>query len=176
MFSKLFSESADIYHFIAFNIISLVIISGIIFNAIDIKTSKDSLTYPIIFYSVDFITIFTIGIIIDLPGVGRKKPAIILSFLSSFLYLTKYAVQLRMGPDASVFGLDLACRVAVSLSFNVLMAYNCEIYSSDIRSTAYNINKLLSHFGDFFTPLLMSYNRPLATVTLGKLSITCYKI
>lgn len=147
----------------------MVIISGIIFNAIDIKSSNNSL-YPIIFYGVDFVTILAMGWIIDLPYFGRKKPALFFSFLSAFLYLTKYLVMLNKGPDASIFSLDLATRVSVSLSFNVLMEYNFEIYSTDIRSTAFNINKLLSHFGDFFTPLLMSYNRPIATLILGKIN------
>jgi hypothetical protein len=166
---KIFRNGTTIYNFMAFNVVSLVIISGIIYNAIDMKTTNNSLLYPIIFYSVDFITILAIGYIIDLPYFGRKKPAIALSFLSAALYFAKYLVQYKNGPDASVFGLDLALRVSVSLSFNVLMEYNFEIYSTDIRSTAFNINKLLSHFGDFFTPLLMSYNRPLATISLAGL-------
>jgi len=106
------------------------------------------------------------GYVIDLPYFGRKKPAILLSLVSSILYLFKYIIEFNLGADESNFLLDLILRVSVSLSFNILMEYNFEIYSTDIRSTAFNINKLLSHFGDFFTPLLMSYNRPLATVTL----------
>jgi len=165
---KIFKYNRDIYNFISFSLISLVIISGIVFNSIDIKSTGNNFIYPLIFYSVDFVTILLIGVIIDLPYFGRKVPAITLSFLSAVMYLIKYGLEVKYGQGASWFAVDLACRICVSLSFNVLMEYNFEIYSTDIRSTAFNINKLFSHFGDFFTPILMSFNRELATLILGK--------
>ncbi len=67
VFYKIFANKEVIYNFFTFNIISLVIISGIIYNAIEIKMTQDTFLYPIIFYIMDFIIIFITGFIIEIP-------------------------------------------------------------------------------------------------------------
>ena len=47
------------------------------------------------------------------------------------------------------------------------MEFNLEIYSTDIRSTAFNLNKIFSRLGDFFTPILLAKNRALCTLILS---------
>jgi len=166
VFYKLFANREVIYNFFTFNIISLVIISGIIYNAIEIKMTEDTFLYPIIFYLMDFIVIFTTGFIIELPSLGRKIPAIFFSLLAAVFYSVKY-VDILGNPGASRFWIDLIIRQSVGISFNILMEYNLEIYSTDIRATAFNINKIFSRLGDFFTPLLLAKNRALCTLSLS---------
>jgi preprotein translocase subunit SecG len=60
-------------------------------------------------------------------------------------------------------------RLCVSISFNILIEYNLEIYSTDIRATAFNINKLFSRVGDFTLPLILASNRTVATAIMGGL-------
>lgn len=166
VFSKLFANSEVIYKFMVFNFISLVIISGIIYNAIEIKMTQDTFLYPIIFYFMDFIVIFTTGFIIEMPALGRKVPAIFFSLLAAIFYSVKY-VDILGNPSSSRFWIDLIIRQSVGISFNILMEYNLEVYSTDIRATAFNINKIFSRLGDFFTPLLLAKNRALCTLILS---------
>lgn len=163
---KIFSNKRVVYDFLTFCLISLVIISGIIYNAVEIKMTKDTFLYPIIFYFMDFIVIFITGFIIEIPALGRKLPAIFFSVLAAIFYSMKY-VDILNNPTSSRFWLDFLIRQSVGISFNILMEYNFEIYSTDIRSTAFNINKLFSRVGDFFTPLLLAKNRGLCTITLS---------
>lgn len=166
VFAKLFVNKEVIYNFFVFNFISLVIISGIIYNAIEIKMTQDTFLYPIIFYTMDFIVIFTTGFIIEMPALGRKIPAIFFSLLAAVFYSVKY-VDILGNPGSSRFWIDLIIRQSVGISFNILMEYNLEIYSTDIRATAFNINKIFSRLGDFFTPLLLAKNRALCTLMLS---------
>ena len=166
VFAKLFVNKEVIYNFFVFNLISLVIISGIIYNAIEIKMTQDTFLYPIIFYLMDFIVIFTTGFIIEMPSLGRKIPAIFFSLLAAVFYSIKY-VDILSNPGSSRFWIDLVIRQSVGISFNILMEYNLEIYSTDIRATAFNINKIFSRLGDFFTPLLLAKNRALCTFLLS---------
>ncbi len=166
VFAKLFANREVIYNFFVFNIISLVIISGIIYNAIEIKMTQDTFLYPIIFYLMDFIVIFTTGFIIEMPSLGRKIPAIFFSLLAAVFYSIKY-VDILGNPGSSRFWIDLIIRQSVGISFNILMEYNLEVYSTDIRATAFNINKIFSRLGDFFTPLLLAKDRALCTLLLS---------
>lgn len=166
VFLKLFANKEVIYNFFTFNIVSIVIISGIIYNAIEIKMTEDTFLYPIIFYLMDFIVIFTTGFIIEMPTLGRKIPAIFFSLVAAVFYSVKY-VDILGNPGASRFWIDLIIRQSVGISFNILMEYNLEIYSTDIRATGFNINKLISRVGDFFTPLLLAKNRALCTLCLS---------
>lgn len=166
VFGKLFVNKEVIYNFFVFNFISLVIISGIIYNAMEIKMTEDTFLYPIIFYLMDFIVIFTTGFIIEMPALGRKIPAIFFSLLAAVFYSVKY-VDILGNPGSSRFWIDLIIRQSVGISFNILMEYNLEIYSTDIRATAFNINKIFSRLGDFFTPLLLAKNRALCTLILS---------
>jgi len=166
VFSKLFANREVIYKFLVFNFISLVIISGIIYNAIEIKMTQDTFLYPIIFYFMDFIVILTTGFIIEMPSLGRKVPAIFFSLIAAIFYSVKY-VDILGNPSSSRFWIDLIIRQSVGISFNILMEYNLEVYSTDIRATAFNINKIFSRLGDFFTPLLLAKNRALCTLLLS---------
>merc|ERR1711957_357658 len=58
-------------------------------------------------------------------------------------------------------------RQSVGFSFNILMEYNFEIYPTDIRATAFNLNKIFSRLGDFFTPILLEKYRAETTLTLS---------
>jgi len=165
---KIIMSKNDMCSFFIFTFISLVTVSGSTFNIIDIKNSSSMIIYPIILYIIDFVTIVSIGYFIDLPSLGRKTPAIFFSFLTSFLFLCKFICQTYIASDISIFALDLACRISASLCMTILIEYNFEIYSTDIRSNAFNFNQLISHFGDFFTPLFLSYNRNLTTIILCK--------
>jgi hypothetical protein len=166
VFSKIFSNWEVIINFFTFNIISLVIISGIIYNAIEIKMSKDTFIYPIIFYTIDFFIIFLTGYIIEIPALGRKIPAIFFALLASIFYSAKY-MDILENPYSSRFWIDLLIRQSVGISFNILMEYNLEIYSTDIRATAFNLNKIFSRLGDFFTPILLAKNRGFCTLVLS---------
>jgi len=166
VFAKIFVNKEVIYNFFVFNFISLVIISGIIYNAIEIRMTEDTFLYPIIFYLMDFIVIFTTGFVIEMPALGRKIPAIFFSLLAAVFYSVKY-VDILGNPGSSRFWIDLIIRQSVGISFNILMEYNLEIYSTDIRATAFNMNKIFSRLGDFFTPLLLAKNRALCTLILS---------
>jgi len=166
VFAKLFVNKEVVYNFFVFNFISLVIISGIIYNAIEIRMTEDTFLYPIIFYLMDFIVIFTTGFVIEMPALGRKIPAIFFSLLAAVFYSVKY-VDILGNPGSSRFWIDLIIRQSVGISFNILMEYNLEIYSTDIRATAFNMNKIFSRLGDFFTPLLLAKNRALCTLILS---------
>lgn len=166
VFSKLFASWEIIYNFFTFNIISLVIISGIIYNAIEIKMLKDTLVYPIIFYAIDFTSIFITGYIIEIPALGRKIPSIFFALLAAIMYSVKYILVLNYS-FPNTFWIDLVIRQSVGISFNILMEYNLEIYSTDIRATGFNLNKIFSRLGDFFTPILLIKNRALCTLTLS---------
>jgi hypothetical protein len=166
VFAKLFSNSEVIFNFLTFNIISLVIISGIIYNAIEIKMTKDTFLYPIIFYTIDFLVIFITGYIIEIPALGRKLPSIFFAFTAAIFYSVKY-FDILNNPYSSRFWIDLIIRQSVGISFNILMEYNLEVYSTDIRATAFNLNKIFSRLGDFFTPILLAKNRGLCTLVLS---------
>jgi hypothetical protein len=169
VFSKIFSNSEVISNFLTFNIISLVIISGIIYNAIEIKMSKDTFLYPIIFYLIDFLTIFITGYLIEIPALGRKIPSIFFTLSAAIFYSVKYLDISRYNPFSSNFFIDLVIRQSVGISFNILMEYNLEIYSTDIRAVAFNLNKIFSRLGDFFTPILLEKDRGLCTLVLSVL-------
>jgi MFS family permease len=167
--SLIFTNDTVIYNFITFCVVSLVTISGLIYNAIEIKTSKDTFLVPIVFYFTYFLIILVTGFLIDLPIFGRKKPSIVFSITGGVLYLVKYFSIVKFGEGTSIFWLDYLIRLSVSVSFNILIEYNLEIYSTDIRATAFNINKLFSRLGDFTLPLILASDRALATILLGGL-------
>jgi len=135
----------------------------------EIKTTKDTFLFPIIFYFTDFLIILFTGYLIDLPIVGRKKPSLIFSVLASVAYIAKFLILKGQGEGVSFFWLDYTIRLCVSISFNILIEYNLEIYSTDIRATAFNINKLFSRVGDFTLPLILASNRIVATAIMGGL-------
>ena len=166
VFSKLFINWEVIINFITFHFISLVIISGIIYNAIEIKMSKDTFLYPICFYAIDFLVIFITGYIIEIPALGRKIPSIFFALSAAIFYSVKY-IDILNNPYSSRFWIDLIIRQSVGISFNILMEYNLEIYSTDIRATAFNLNKIFSRLGDFFTPILLEKNRGMCTLVLS---------
>lgn len=166
VFSKIFSNWETTYNFLTFNIISLVIISGIIYNAFEIKMTKDTLWDPILFYTIDFLVIFTTGYIIEIPALGRKIPSIFFALSASIFYSVKY-INILSDASASKFWIDLIIRQSVGISFNILMEYNLEIYSTDIRATAFNLNKIFSRLGDFFTPILLEKSRGMTTLILS---------
>lgn len=166
VFAKLFSNSEVIYNFLTFNLISLVIISGIIYNAMEIKMTKDTFLYPICFYALDFLVIFVTGYIIEIPALGRKIPSIFFALSAAIFYSVKY-IDILNNPSSSIFWIDLIIRQSVGISFNILMEYNLEIYSTDIRAIAFNLNKIFSRLGDFFTPLLYENFRAETTLTLS---------
>jgi hypothetical protein len=163
----IFKRGEVIYNFLTFCIVSLVTISGLIYNAIEIKTATDTFLFPIIFYLTDFLIILTTGFIIDLKIFGRKIPAIFFSFTGGLFYMIKYLIILKQGDSVSIFWVDYVIRLSVSVSFNILITYNLEIYSTDIRATAFNINKLFSRVGDFCLPIILTNNRSLATIIMS---------
>ncbi len=349
----IFTNKNQFMSFAIFSYISFVTISGIMFNAIDMKESLDSMYYPLILFLTEFLIISSIGYLIELPSFGRKIPCIFFSLLAGVFYLLKYFMEsdlrlnisnysmekienvkpfnlnksnltnfnnpntiiinnekkhnlksyenminnnsiiiynnrefdnlsvlnanktfkidfiksenpylndleksnnyqdftkfnqsspmfykyleyyiekekqnqknlkgkplsmeqinsfnkiqsniinndidrnllygkenIRIGDmddrnktlDKKVFDVSFVIlminyfvRFTVSISFNILIEYNFEIYSTDIRSFAFSLNKLFSRFGDFFTPLLMSYNYNITSFILGILYIT----
>jgi hypothetical protein len=145
----------------------LVTISGLIYNAMELKTTKDTFLFPIIFYFTDFLIILFTGYLIDLPILGRRIPAVTFSLLGGIFYTIKFFFLKHLGEATSFFWLDYAIRLCVSISFNILIEYNLEIYSTDIRATAFNINKLFSRVGDFTLPLILATDRQVATALMS---------
>lgn len=255
IFSKIFGNYETIKSFVIFSFISFVTISGIMYNAVEMKESPDSIIYPLSLYFSEFVIISIIGYVIDSPNFGRKSPCVFFSLLAGFCYISKFFLDLsnqnsldfnkssdnykEYNSDLFLFTpmhyenfynlnknlnlqsdkyfnddekfkkvlnnlsqisylnetnffssdtlittnpqsswiyylnliLDYLARFSVSISFNILIEYNFEIYSTDIRSIAFNVNKLFSRFGDFFTPLLMSKYHSLTTFFLGVLYV-----
>jgi MFS family permease len=165
--TKIFTNKDNLFNFISFSIISLVTISGIIYNAVDMKYTEVVPLFPIIFYSVDFIIIVLCGYVIDSPSFGRKIPSLFFSILCSAFYMVKYFIHSNKISSNSVFIVDFIIRCSVSISFNILIEYNFEIYPTDIRSTAFNLNKLFSRLGDFITPIGMSTNHGRMTLIIA---------
>jgi hypothetical protein len=166
VFGKIFSNWEIIFNFLTFNLISLVIISGIIYNAMEIKMTKDIFLYPILFYTIDFLIIFATGYIIEIPILGRKIPAVFFAFAAAIFYSVKY-IDIYNDQFSSRFWIDLLIRQSVGISFNILMEYNFEVYSTDIRATAFNLNKIFSRLGDFFTPIILEKNRGICTLIMS---------
>ena len=165
--SKIYSSSEELFNFVSFSVISLVIITGIIYNAVDVKHTDDTLFNPLIFYFTDFVILLITGCVIDNEYIGRKKPSMFFSIIATIFYFIKYMIMTYQG--VSIFWIDYIVRLSVSISFNILMEWNWEIYPTDIRSTAFNLNKLFSRIGDFMTPLLMELNRPLSTIFVSSM-------
>ena len=172
VFSKIFSSWEVIFNFLTFNLISLVIISGIIYNAMEIKMVKDIFFYPILFYAIDFVMIFVTGYIIEIPALGRKIPSIFFSLTAAIFFSIKY-IDILGDASSSRFWIDIMIRQSVGISFNILMEYNFEIYPTDIRATAFNMNKIFSRLGDFFTPILLLKYRASTTLTLSIIYLIC---
>jgi len=91
----IFSNENQLKTFLIFSYISFVTISGIMYNAIDMKESPDSIYYPLVLYFTEFIIISLIGYLIDLPYFGRKIPCIFFSFLAGFFYLSKFLLEIN---------------------------------------------------------------------------------
>jgi len=99
---------------------------------------------------------------------GEKKPAIFFTVLATIFYFVKYLLLIE--GRAPIFWIDLTIRFSVSIYFNILMQMNWEIYPTDIRSLAVNMNKLFSRIGDFSTPILMEQNLPLITLFVSAMN------
>ncbi len=165
VFTKIFSNKDQIFDFLIFNFISLVIISGNIYRSIEIAMTSDIFLNPIIFYLIDLIIILIIGFVIETPYLGRKKPSIFFSILAGIFLLIKYFDILKHLSSSKLWQ-DIIIRQSIGITFNIFMQYNYEIYSTDIRSTAFNINKIFSRIGDFITPIILTNNRALCTLIL----------
>ena len=76
---------------------------------------------------------------------------------------------MRRQGKISLFWIDFVTRLSVTIMFYLLIEWNWEIFPTDIRSTAFNMNKLFSRIGDFITPLIMEQDRALATILVSAL-------
>jgi len=94
--SAVFSNWKQIKTFLIFSYISFVTISGIMYNAIDMKESPDSIYYPLVLYFSEFLIISLVGYLIDLPSFGRKIPCIFFSFLAGFFYISKFYMDVNL--------------------------------------------------------------------------------